>query len=93
VVVGASHVNVTVLPLTDATRVPEAPGAASAPTRPWVRSVPIPVASHPFAEEKIPAVPAVRQLQVVVAAVSGPLAPAAGPATVSWPGEVGAGPF
>lgn len=53
------------LPLTDPDRFPDGPGAARAATRPCDDAV-IPLAPQPLADPKIPALPAVRQLQVVV---------------------------
>ena len=63
--VGASQVNVTVVPLTDADSPLEGVGAAAAATRPAVITVPLEHAP----DEKAPVAPPEKQLHVTVAPV------------------------
>jgi hypothetical protein len=63
--VGASQFKMTVLPLAEPVRFPDAPGAASAVTR--SDDTPIAGAWQPLADPKMPALPPVKQLQLVIA--------------------------
>jgi 16S rRNA (adenine1518-N6/adenine1519-N6)-dimethyltransferase len=77
----------TVLPLTDPDRFPEGPGAARAVTR-WDVTL-IPPAPQPVADPKMPALPAVRQLQVVVVPEKELLEPDVEPDKLAAGGVVG----
>jgi hypothetical protein len=77
-----------VLPLTDPDRFPDGPGAAEAVTRPW--DVTLILAPQPVADAKMPALPAVRQLQLVVVPEKELLVPGAEPDKLPAGGVVGA---
>ena len=78
----------TVPPLTDPDRFPDGPGAAETVTRPW--DVTLILAPQPVADAKMPALPAVRQLQLVVVPEKELLVPGAEPDKLPAGGVVGA---
>jgi hypothetical protein len=76
---------VTVLPLTDPVRFPDGPGTAAAASRRCADKLMPP---QPVADAKTPALPAVRQLHVVVVPENELLAPEDEPGTLAAGGGV-----
>ena len=86
---GANQFKMTVLPLTEPDRFPDGPGAAREVTRPCDDTL-IPLAWQPVADAKMPALPAVRQLQLVVVPEKELLVPGVEPDKLPAGGVVGA---